>query len=139
MNYYRPPPVQLAMLDLQRVPVIPAVLSHVPVKWSLVPVVTASMSKSAQAAPVEYGQMSVMLQSLLASCGLPLTSMERPMPPGKPKPPDLVVVQSHSGTDYHHLMSQLSDISRSACLEYPLSQHRYPACPTPELQQARSP
>ncbi|GJS72632.1 hypothetical protein Tco_0705473 [Tanacetum coccineum] len=76
MNYYRPPPVQLAMLDLQRVPVIPAVLSHVPVKWSLLPVVTASMSKSAQAAPVEYGQMSVMLQSLLASCGLPVASLK---------------------------------------------------------------
>ncbi|GJZ13721.1 hypothetical protein Tco_0548951 [Tanacetum coccineum] len=90
MNYYRSPPVQLAVLDLQKVPVIPAVLSPVPVKWSPVlvkwspvPVVTASMSKSAQAAPVGV-----------------------PMPPGKPEPPDL---------------------------------HRYPACPAPELQQARSP
>ncbi|GJY69232.1 hypothetical protein Tco_0715547 [Tanacetum coccineum] len=97
MNYYRPPPVQLAMLDLQRVPAVPAVLSPVPVKWSPVPVVTALMSK-------------------------------------KPEPPDLVVVQSHSGTDYHHPMSQLSNISGSDCPEYPLSQHRYPACPVPELQ-----
>ncbi|GKF67998.1 hypothetical protein Tco_0197677, partial [Tanacetum coccineum] len=72
MNYYRPPPVQLAVLDLQRVPAIPAVLSLVPVKWSPVSVVTASMSKSAQAALVGYGQMSVMLQSLPASCGLPV-------------------------------------------------------------------
>ncbi|GKD66057.1 hypothetical protein Tco_1308165, partial [Tanacetum coccineum] len=32
-----------------------------------------------------------------------------------------------------------SDISGSACPEYPLSQHRYPAYPAPELQQARSP
>ncbi|GKD23334.1 hypothetical protein Tco_1225037 [Tanacetum coccineum] len=69
MNYYRPPPMQLAVLDLQKVPAIPAVLSPVPVKWSPVPVkwspilvkwspvpvVTASMSKSAQAAPVGYG------------------------------------------------------------------------------------
>ncbi|GKA28998.1 hypothetical protein Tco_0715243 [Tanacetum coccineum] len=71
MNYYRPPPVQLAVLDLQRVP---AVLSLVPVKWSLVPVVTASMSKYAQAAPVGYGQMSIILQYLPASCGLPVAS-----------------------------------------------------------------
>ncbi|GKD42939.1 hypothetical protein Tco_1267584 [Tanacetum coccineum] len=76
MNYYRPPPVQLAVLDLQRVPAVPAVLSPVPIKWSPVPVVTASMSKSTQAAPVRYGQMSVMLQSLLASCGLPVTSLK---------------------------------------------------------------
>ncbi|GKG39052.1 hypothetical protein Tco_0460764, partial [Tanacetum coccineum] len=62
-----------------------------------------------------------------------------PMPPKKPEPPDLVVVQSHSGTDYHQPMSQLSDISGSACPEYPLSQHKYPACPAPGLQQARSP
>ncbi|GJZ28661.1 putative ribonuclease H-like domain-containing protein [Tanacetum coccineum] len=34
MNYYRPPPVQLVMLDLQRVPAVPVVLSPVPVKWS---------------------------------------------------------------------------------------------------------
>ncbi|GJX33247.1 hypothetical protein Tco_0243102 [Tanacetum coccineum] len=68
MNYYRPPPVQLAVLDLQRVPAVPAVLSPVPV-------VTASMSKSAQAAHVGYGQMFVMLQSLPASCGLPVASL----------------------------------------------------------------
>ncbi|GJV09464.1 putative reverse transcriptase domain-containing protein [Tanacetum coccineum] len=46
MNYYRPPLVQLAVLDLQRVPAVPAVLSLIPVEWSPVPVVTASMSKS---------------------------------------------------------------------------------------------
>ncbi|GKG20278.1 hypothetical protein Tco_0380079 [Tanacetum coccineum] len=73
MNYYRSPPVQLAVLDLQRVP---AVLSHVPAKWSPIPVVTASMSKSAQATPVGYGQMFVMLQSLSASCGLPVASLK---------------------------------------------------------------
>ncbi|GJX03477.1 hypothetical protein Tco_0189393 [Tanacetum coccineum] len=149
MNYYRPPLVQLAVLDLQRVPAVPAVLSLIPVEWSPVPVVTASMSKSAQAAPVGYDQIFVMLQSLLPSCGLPVASLRSqfdsysqlptavrslvPMPPEKPKPPDLVVVQSHSGTDYHHPMSQLSDIFRSACPEYPLSQHRYPACPAPGL------
>ncbi|GJT56797.1 hypothetical protein Tco_0991851 [Tanacetum coccineum] len=72
MNYYRPPPVQLAVLDLQRVP---AVLSPVPVEWSPIPVVTASMSKSTQAAPVRYGQMFVMMQSLPASCGLPVASL----------------------------------------------------------------
>ncbi|GJS11385.1 hypothetical protein Tco_0368181 [Tanacetum coccineum] len=76
MNYYRPPPVQLAVLDLQRVPVVPAVLSPVPIRWSPVPVVTASMSKSVKAAPGEYGQMSVMLQSLPASYGLPVASLK---------------------------------------------------------------
>ncbi|GKC81223.1 hypothetical protein Tco_1136940 [Tanacetum coccineum] len=75
MNYYRPPPVQLVVLDLQRVLAVPVVLSPIPVEWSPVPVVTASMSKSAQAAPVGYGQMSVMLQSLHALCGLPVASL----------------------------------------------------------------
>ncbi|GJU07949.1 hypothetical protein Tco_1412655 [Tanacetum coccineum] len=146
MNYYRPPPVQLVVLDLQRVPAVPVVLLHVPIKWSHIPVVTALMSKSTQAAPVRYGQMFVMLQSLPASCGLPVASLKSqsdsysqqptasiPMPPEKPEPPNLVVVQSHSVTNYHQPMSQLSDISGFACLEYPLSYHRYPACPTPEL------
>ncbi|GJS28637.1 hypothetical protein Tco_0489257 [Tanacetum coccineum] len=55
------------------------------------------------------------------------------MPLRKPEPPDLVVVQSYSGTDYHHPMSQLSDISGSACPGYPLSQHRYHTCPAPGL------
>ncbi|GJS89936.1 retrovirus-related pol polyprotein from transposon TNT 1-94 [Tanacetum coccineum] len=59
--------------------------------------------------------------------------------PGKPEPPDLVVVQSHSGTDYHQPMSQLSDISGSAYPEYPLSHHRCPRCPALELQPAQSP
>ncbi|GJW07001.1 hypothetical protein Tco_1569424 [Tanacetum coccineum] len=76
MNYYRPPPMQLAMLDLQRVPIVPVVLSPVLVKWSPVPVVTASMSKPTQVASVRYGQMSIMLQSLPASCGLPVVSLK---------------------------------------------------------------
>ncbi|GKD35206.1 hypothetical protein Tco_1250715 [Tanacetum coccineum] len=76
MNYYRPPLVQLVVLDLQRVPAVPTVLSPVLVKWSPVPVVTASMSKSAQTAPVGYDQMPVMLQSLPASCGLPVVSLK---------------------------------------------------------------
>ncbi|GJX47225.1 hypothetical protein Tco_0272415 [Tanacetum coccineum] len=153
MNYYQPPSVQLAILDLQRVPAILAVLLPVPVEWSPAPVVTASMSKSVQAAPVGYGQMSVMLQSLPASCGMPVTSLKSqsdsygqlpatvnvPMPSGKPELLDLVVVESHSGIDYHQPMSQLSDISGSTCPDYPLSPHRYPVCLAPELQQARSP
>ncbi|GJW59280.1 hypothetical protein Tco_0106011 [Tanacetum coccineum] len=76
MNYYRPPPVQLAVLDLQRVPFVPTVLSPVLVEWSPIPVMTVPMSKSAQAAPVGYGQMSVILQSLPASCGLPVASLK---------------------------------------------------------------
>ncbi|GKF60131.1 hypothetical protein Tco_0176917, partial [Tanacetum coccineum] len=75
MNYYWPPPVQLVVLDLQRVPAVPTVLSPVPVEWSPVPIVTASMSKFAQNAPVGYGQMSIMLQSLSALCGLPVASL----------------------------------------------------------------
>ncbi|GKG13051.1 hypothetical protein Tco_0350011, partial [Tanacetum coccineum] len=58
-----------------RVPAVPAVLLHVPIEWSTIPVVTALMSKSEQAAPVRYGQMSVMLQSLPASCSLPVASL----------------------------------------------------------------
>ncbi|GJR00319.1 integrase, catalytic region, zinc finger, CCHC-type containing protein [Tanacetum coccineum] len=61
---------------LAGVPAIPAVLSPVPVKWSPVLVVTASMSKSAKAAPVRYDQMSVMPQSLPASYGLPVASLK---------------------------------------------------------------
>ncbi|GKG61565.1 hypothetical protein Tco_0621274, partial [Tanacetum coccineum] len=56
--YYRHPPVQLAVLDLQRVPAVPVVPSPVPVKWSPVPVVTASMSKSAQATPVSISKVT---------------------------------------------------------------------------------
>ncbi|GJS80330.1 hypothetical protein Tco_0730211 [Tanacetum coccineum] len=67
MNYYRPPPVQLAVLDLQRVPVV---LSPVLIEWSPVPVVTASMSKSAQAAPVGYGQLPATMKSLLDDSSL---------------------------------------------------------------------
>ncbi|GJV30367.1 hypothetical protein Tco_1386815 [Tanacetum coccineum] len=73
---YRAPPVQLAMLDLQMVPAVPTVLSPVLVKWSHVPVVTALMSKSTQVAPVGFGQMFVMLQSLHASYGLLVTSLK---------------------------------------------------------------
>ncbi|GJU57411.1 hypothetical protein Tco_1235177 [Tanacetum coccineum] len=76
MNYYRPLPVQLAVLDLQRVPAVPAVPSLVPVEWSPIPVVTTSMSKSAQAALAGYSQMSVMLQSLPASCSLFVASLK---------------------------------------------------------------
>ncbi|GKE12806.1 hypothetical protein Tco_1416357 [Tanacetum coccineum] len=61
------------VLDLRRVP---AVLSSVPVEWSLNPVVTASMSKSAQATHVGYGWLSVMLTSLPAFCGPPVTSLK---------------------------------------------------------------
>ncbi|GKG10233.1 hypothetical protein Tco_0338979, partial [Tanacetum coccineum] len=73
MNCYRPPLMHPAVLDLQRVP---AVLSSVPVEWSSVPIVTASMSKSAQAAHVGYGWLSVMLPSLPASCGPPVASLK---------------------------------------------------------------
>ncbi|GJT29268.1 hypothetical protein Tco_0909543 [Tanacetum coccineum] len=76
MNYYRPPLVQLAVLDLQMVLTVPAVLSHVLVKWSPISVATASMSKSAQATLVRYGLMFVMMQSLPASCGLPVASLK---------------------------------------------------------------
>ncbi|GJY17323.1 hypothetical protein Tco_0388814 [Tanacetum coccineum] len=100
-------PSASVVLDLQRVPV----------EWSHIPVVTASMSKSAQAAPVGYGRLFVMLPSLPVSCGPPVASLKSqsdsygqlpatvvPMPPGKPEPPDLAVMQSHSVTAYHKLM-----------------------------------
>ncbi|GJU72554.1 hypothetical protein Tco_1263959 [Tanacetum coccineum] len=67
---------------------------------------------------------------MLISCArvtIAYLSWSVPMPLGKPEPPNLVVVQSHSGTDYHQPMSQHSDISGSACPEYPLSQHRLSA------------
>ncbi|GJV15257.1 hypothetical protein Tco_1360580 [Tanacetum coccineum] len=57
-------------------PCCPCSAAPIPVEWSPIPVVTASMSKSAQATPVRYGQMSVMLQSLPASCGLPVASLK---------------------------------------------------------------
>ncbi|GKB91747.1 hypothetical protein Tco_0964019 [Tanacetum coccineum] len=85
--------------------------------------------------------MSVMLQSLPASCGLPVASLKsQPDSYGqllatvKSLPADLSLQNSHSGTDYHQPMSQHSDISRFSYPEYPLSQHRYPACPAPGMQ-----
>ncbi|GKE53036.1 hypothetical protein Tco_1488192, partial [Tanacetum coccineum] len=59
--------------------------------------------------------------------------------PASKQPPDLIVVQSHSGTAYHRSMSQHSEISESAYPGHPRSQHKCPECPTPAPQQARSP
>ncbi|GJU11261.1 hypothetical protein Tco_1133657 [Tanacetum coccineum] len=116
MNYYRPPLVQLAVLDLQRVPAFPAMLSPVPVEWSPIAVVTASMSKSAHAGSVRYGQMSVMLQSLPASCGLPIASLRSQF------------------ESYGQLPAAVRSLS--SYLKYPLSHHRCPGCPALELQPA---
>ncbi|GKG32431.1 hypothetical protein Tco_0429941, partial [Tanacetum coccineum] len=41
--------------------------------------------------------------------------------------------KSHSGTAYHRLMPQPSDVSESADPGYPQSQHKSHGCPAPEL------
>ncbi|GKE52937.1 hypothetical protein Tco_1488093 [Tanacetum coccineum] len=66
------------------------------------------------------------------------TQQNMPKPLGKCGPPDPTVVQSHSETVYPRPIHQLSEITESAYLEYPLSQHKYPVCLAPEPQQARS-
>ncbi|GJX91155.1 hypothetical protein Tco_0344481 [Tanacetum coccineum] len=73
-EHYRPSLRSTAVLYLQRVPCSSVTC---PVEWSLCRlVVTAQCPKSGTAAPVRYGQMSVMLQSLPASCGLPVASLK---------------------------------------------------------------
>ncbi|GKD83747.1 hypothetical protein Tco_1350586, partial [Tanacetum coccineum] len=69
-----------------------------------------------------------------------LNSTQRniPKPLRKPGPPDPTVMQSHSETVYPRPIHQLSKITKSAYLGYPLSQRKYPVCPAPEPQQARS-
>ncbi|GKB32823.1 hypothetical protein Tco_0872224 [Tanacetum coccineum] len=61
-----------------------------------------------------------------------------PKPLEKLEPPDTTVMQSHSKTVYPRPIHQLFEITESAYPEYPLPQHKYPVCPAPEPQQARS-
>ncbi|GKF59726.1 hypothetical protein Tco_0176512, partial [Tanacetum coccineum] len=53
------------------------------------------------------------------------TQRNVPKPLGKPGPPDLTVVQSHSETVYPRPIHRLSETTESAYLEYPLSHHKY--------------
>ncbi|GKD51015.1 hypothetical protein Tco_1279991 [Tanacetum coccineum] len=61
-----------------------------------------------------------------------------PKPLEKLEPPDPTVVQSHGEIVYPRSIRQLSMITKSICPEHPRSQHKYPECPAPEPQQARS-
>ncbi|GJZ41657.1 hypothetical protein Tco_0588543, partial [Tanacetum coccineum] len=61
-----------------------------------------------------------------------------PKPLEKLEPLDATVGQSYSETVYPRPIHQISKITESAYPEYPLSQHKYPVCPAPEPQQARS-
>ncbi|GKC84056.1 hypothetical protein Tco_1139773 [Tanacetum coccineum] len=62
-----------------------------------------------------------------------------PKPLRKLRPPGPTVVKSHSEIVYPRPICQPSDISESACPECPQSQHKYPECPAPVPQRARSP
>ncbi|GJW02260.1 hypothetical protein Tco_1561116 [Tanacetum coccineum] len=66
------------------------------------------------------------------------TQQNVPKPLGKRGPLDPTIVQSHSETFYPRPIHQLSEITKSAYPEYPLSQHKYLVCPDPGPQQARS-
>ncbi|GKB42116.1 hypothetical protein Tco_0887058 [Tanacetum coccineum] len=69
---------------------------------------------------------------LAAHSKLPNSTQQNvPKPLGKLGPPDPTVVQSHSETVYPRPTRQLSDISESACLGHPRSQHKYPECAAP--------
>ncbi|GJY37070.1 hypothetical protein Tco_0422448 [Tanacetum coccineum] len=61
-----------------------------------------------------------------------------PKPLEKLEPPDPTVVQSHGGTDHPRLIRQLYEIAESICPDHPRSQLKYPECPAPAPQQARS-
>ncbi|GKC47204.1 hypothetical protein Tco_1064926 [Tanacetum coccineum] len=61
-----------------------------------------------------------------------------PKPLEKLEPPDPTVVQSHSETVYPWSIRQLFEITESICPDHPRSQHKYPECLAPALQQARS-
>ncbi|GJT44815.1 hypothetical protein Tco_0953530 [Tanacetum coccineum] len=65
------------------------------------------------------------------------TQQNVPKPLGKCGPPDPTVVQSHSETVHPRPIHQLSEITESVCPDHPRSQHKYPECLAPALQQAR--
>ncbi|GKE09718.1 hypothetical protein Tco_1413269 [Tanacetum coccineum] len=64
--------------------------------------------------------------------------LNAPKPLEKLEPPDPIVVQSYGETVYPRLIHQIFMITESVCPEHPRSQHKYPECPAPEPQQARS-
>ncbi|GJU43579.1 hypothetical protein Tco_1200845 [Tanacetum coccineum] len=55
------------------------------------------------------------------------------------KPVQSVSLSMPPAHRYGDPASKCESLSESAYLGYPLSQHRYPGCPAPELQQAWSP
>ncbi|GKE63891.1 hypothetical protein Tco_1514258, partial [Tanacetum coccineum] len=122
----------------------PEVPESVPMPLTTVLVVTKHVqSLSPSVTPVRRycnpasGYVSYMLAAhseLLYS-----TQWNVPKPLGKLGPFDPIVMQSHSETVYPRPICQPSDISESACPEYPRSQHKYPECPAPAPQRARSP
>ncbi|GKC82712.1 hypothetical protein Tco_1138429 [Tanacetum coccineum] len=61
-----------------------------------------------------------------------------PKPFEKLRPPALLIAQSPGETVYPRSIRRLSVIIESVCPEHPRSQHKYPKCPPPEPQQARS-
>ncbi|GKE81947.1 hypothetical protein Tco_1551947 [Tanacetum coccineum] len=108
-----------------------------------VPVVMKPVqSMSSSVTPVRrYGNPASEYESYMLTVHSELTNSTQqnvPKPLRKPGPPYLTVVQSHSEIVYPRPIHQLSEITKYAYLEYPLSQHKYPVCLAPEPQQARS-
>ncbi|GJX54654.1 hypothetical protein Tco_0283023 [Tanacetum coccineum] len=69
---------------------------------------------------------------------LNLIPLNVPKPLEKLEPSDPTIVQSHGGTDYPRSIHQLSMIAEFVCPDHHRSQHKYPECHAPILQQARS-
>ncbi|GKD14979.1 hypothetical protein Tco_1199386 [Tanacetum coccineum] len=99
---------------------VPVVMKHV-------------QSMSSSVTPVRrYGNHASGYKSYMLAVHSELSNSTQwnvPKPLGKLGPPDLTVVQSHSETVYPRPIHQLSKITKSAYLEYPLSQHKYHVYP----------
>ncbi|GJR96453.1 hypothetical protein Tco_0268627 [Tanacetum coccineum] len=61
-----------------------------------------------------------------------------PKPLEKLEPPESNIMHHKWKTVYPWSIHQLSEITESVCPDHPRSQHKYPECPAPAPQQARS-
>ncbi|GJT15963.1 hypothetical protein Tco_0874669 [Tanacetum coccineum] len=126
------------------VKVLLGVPESVPIPVTTDPVVMKPVqSMSSSVTPVRrYGNPTSGYESymLVVHSELPNSTQRNvPKPLEKRGPHGPTVVRSHSETVYPRPIHQLSKITESAYHEYPLSQHKYPVCPAPELHQAIEP
>ncbi|GKE59752.1 hypothetical protein Tco_1510119, partial [Tanacetum coccineum] len=121
----------------------PEVLESVPMPLTTVPVVMKLVQSMSSLVTLvrRYGNSTSGYESYMLAVHSELpnsTQRNVPKPLGKRGPPDPTVVQSHSEIVHPRPIHQLSKITESVCPDHPRSQHKYPECPAPAPQRARS-